>query len=224
MAHALRLTDIAVHERPRERLANHGAVALSDAELVAIQLGSGRRGENVLVLAQALLVQWGGVAGLSRAQVDELARHPGVGVAKAARLVSAFALGDRTSGSSAGKRLESSADIAAVAAPLIGRDRVENVLVLVVDNQNRLTRVLTVARGGAAGCPVPVREVLSQVLRHDGLAFALAHNHPGGTLDASAEDIAVTARMRSAAEEVGLRLLDHIIVAGDHWYSITASR
>lgn len=119
--------------------------------------------------------------------------------------------------------LRTSADTAAVAAPLIGWERVEQVVLLIADHQQRVSRVLTVARGSATGCTVPVREILSLVLRHDGVAFALAHNHPGGSLDPSREDVAVTARLRSAARELGLRLLDHVIVAGDTWRSVTAA-
>jgi DNA repair protein RadC len=224
MTQGASIPSLPAHERPRERLAAHGAVALSDAELVAIQLGSGGRGESAIALAQALLVEWGGVAGLARAAVDELARRRGVGPAKAARLVAAFALADRVAGPPEGRVLRTSADIAAVATPLIGRARVEQIVLLIADHQQRVTKVLTVARGGATGCTVPVREILSLVLRHDGVAFALAHNHPGGTLDPSREDIAVTARLRAAERELGLRLLDHVIVAGDTWRSITATR
>lgn len=208
------------HDRPRERLVTLGASALSDAELVAIQLGTGGAGESALSLAQALLAEWGGVAGLARAAVDELARCRGVGPAKAARLVAAFALADRVAGSPRNRVLRTSADIAAVATPLIGRERVEQVLLLVTNHGQRLNRVLTVARGGATGCTVPVREILSLVLRHDGVAFALAHNHPGGTLDPSRADLAVTARLRSAARGLDLRLLDHVIVTGDGWRSV----
>lgn len=220
----LAITDLPAHERPRERLAALGSAAMSDAELVAIQLGSGGPGESAVALAQALLVEWGGVSGLARAAVDQLARRRGVGPAKAARLVAAFALADRIAGQPQGRVLGTSADIAAVASPLIGRERVEQVVLLIADHQQRVSRVLTVARGGATGCTVPVREILSLVLRHDGVAFALAHNHPGGTLSPSPEDSAVTARLRSAARELGLRLLDHVIVAGDTWRSITAAR
>lgn len=212
------------HERPRERLVTLGATVLSDAELVAIQLGSGGPGESAVALAQSLLVEWGGVAGLARAAADELARRRGVGPAKAARLVAAFALADRVAGRPEGRVLRTTSDIAAVAAPLIGRERVEHVVLLIADHQQRVLRVLTVARGSATGCTAPVREILSLVLRHDGVAFALAHNHPGGTLDPSPQDIAVTARLRSAERELGLRLLDHVIVAGDEWRSITAAR
>ena len=223
-AQSTAITALPAHERPRERLAALGRSALSDAELVAIHLGSGGRGESALALAQALLTEWGGVPGLARAGVDELARRRGVGPAKAARLVAAFALADRLVGQPEGRVLRTSADIAAVAAPLIGRERVEQVVLLIADHQHRVSRVLTVARGSATGCTVPVREILSLVLRHDGVAFALAHNHPSGTLDPSRDDVAVTARLRSAERELGLRLLDHVIVAGDTWRSITAAR
>lgn len=213
-----------VQDRPRERLARVGPDALSDAELVAVQLGSGSRGESALALAQRLLAEFGGVSGLARAEVDELARHRGVGPAKACRLVSAFALAARTQGSVLGLPLRTSADIAAVAGPLIGRSRVEKVLLLVADSQHRLSRLLVVAQGGATGCSLPVREVLSLVLRHDGLAFAVAHNHPSGTPEASLGDRRVTARLQVAANEIGVRLLDHVIIAGQDWRSVTASR
>ena len=143
---------------------------------MAIQLGAGGRDESAIVLAQALLAEWGGVVGLARAAVDELARQPGVGPVKAARLVDAFALAGRITGQPEGRVLRTSADIAAVVAPLIGRERVEQVVLVIADNQQRVRRVLSVARGSAMGCTVPVREILSLVLRHDGVAFALAHN------------------------------------------------
>lgn len=211
------------HERPRERLMALGAGALSDAELVAIQLGAGGPGASAIAVAQSLLAEWGGVTGLARAAVDELARQRGVGPAKAARLVAAFALADRVAGQPQGRVLSTSADVAAVAAPIIGRERVEHVVLLIADHQQRVSRALTVARGGATGCTMPVREILSLVLRHDGVSFALAHNHPGGTLVPSREDVAVTTRLRSAAVELGLRLLDHVIVAAGTWRSINAA-
>lgn len=208
---------------PRERMIALGAPALSDAELVALHLGTGRRGEGVLALARTLLNEWGGVAGLARADVDELARTPGIGVAKACRLVAAFALADR--GALADRPVvRTSEDIAAVALPRVGRARTEQVLLLVLDGAHRVSRVLTVATGGATTSVVPVREVLSLALRHDAVAFALAHNHPGRSLDPSGEDVAVTERLRAGAREVGLRFLDHVIVAGDQWRSINAAR
>ena len=200
-----------------------GAAALSDAELVAIHLGTGRQGEGVLTLARSLLTEWGGVGGLVRADVYELSRTPGVGPAKASRLVAAFALADRINPHE-GTLVTTSADIAALAASRIGRARTEQVLLVLLDGRNRVRRVETVARGSATSSLVPVREVLSIALRHDAVAIALAHNHPGGSLEPSAEDVAVTGRLRKACAEVGLRFLDHVIVAGDQWCSVSASR
>lgn len=200
-----------------------GTSALSDAELVAIHLGTGRQGEGVLALARSLLGQWGGVGGLAGADVDELARTPGVGPAKACRLVAAFALADRVSMTDR-QVVRTSADVAAVALPRIGRARTEQVLLIVLDGGHRVCRVLTVASGGATSSVVPVRDVLALALRHDAVAIALAHNHPSGSVQPSDEDVAVTVRLRSAALNVGLRFLDHVVVAGDRWRSITASR
>lgn len=210
------------HDQPRERLVALGPGALSDVELVALHLGTGRQGQGVHGLARELLQQWGGVAGLARAQVDELARTPGVGVAKAARLVAAFALADRV-GAPLGRVVSSSADIAAVARPLIGRARTEQVLLIVLDGGQRVCRVLTVATGGATSSTLPIRDVLALALRHDAVSIAVAHNHPGGSAEPSRTDIEVTGRLRSAADQVGLRLLDHVIVAGDTWRSVTAA-
>lgn len=201
-----------------------GASALSDAELVAVHLGSGSRGQTAVELASRLLFDFGGVDGLRRADVDELARHLGVGPAKACRLVAAFALADRIATTVRRPQVQTSADVASVAVPRIGRARTEQVLLLVLDGSHRLTRVMTVATGGATSSMVPVREVLSLALRYDAVAIALAHNHPGGSAEPSGEDVAVTERVRRGAAEVGLRFLDHVIVAGDRWRSVTASR
>lgn len=207
---------------PRERLVALGVGALTDAELVAIHLGTGLRGLHVLTLARELLDDWGGVDGLARAGIDELARRPGVGTAKAARLVAAFGLADRL-GSSSQTVIRDSADIARVASARIGKARTEEVLLLVLDGGNRLRHVLPLARGGATGSPLPVREALSLTLRHDGVAFALAHNHPGGSPEPSPADVEATARVRTAASEVDLRFLDHVIVTADDWRSVTAA-
>jgi len=190
---------------------------------VAIQLGSGSTGESALALAQRLIAECGGVAGLARADPVELATHRGVGPAKAVRLVSAFALADRCHEPSAGLPLRTSADIAAVARPLIGRARVETVVLVVADSQHRVCRVLTVAQGGATSSVVPVRDVVALALRHDGVAFAVAHNHPSGSVEPSPADLKVTERLRGAAETVGLHFLDHVIVSGDQWKGLTAS-
>lgn len=209
-------------DRPRERLLAHGAGALSDAELIAIQLGSGTTGKSALSVAQALLAAAGGVGGLTQARPAELARFDGVGPAKAARLAAAVELARRVGREPEGLVLAGSADIAREAARVLQGQRAEQVVVLVADSRLRLRRTEMVASGSATTCPVPVREVLATVLRHDGVAFAIAHNHPGGDPTPSADDRDATQALRDAAQATGLRFLDHVVVAGTDWRSAAA--
>ncbi len=190
---------------------------------MAVHLGTGARGQHVLELARSLLDAWGGVGGLARSEVEELTRTPGVGHAKASRLVAAFALADRLTSTTA-EVITTSADIARLAQSEIGRSRVEEVVVIVLDGSHRVRHVARVAKGGAAGCPFPVREIASLVLRHDGVAFAVAHNHPGGLTEPSPEDLAATHRLRQVAEQVGLRFLDHVVVTPTSWRGLNTSR
>lgn len=212
------------HDRPRERLLREGSHALSDAELVAILLGTGGRGRNAVTLAQEVLARSGGVAGLVRWGVPELARLDAVGPAKASRLVAALALAGRLGAPEEHPRLTDSGTIAAVAQARLNGGRVERLLVLVADSGLRLRHLEEVAKGGASGCGLPVREVLSAVLRHDGVAFALAHNHPGGDPTPTDADRAATQRVSDAAAQVGLRFLDHVVVTDAAWRSVSASR
>ncbi|MGO4258729.1 JAB domain-containing protein [Marmoricola sp. RAF53] len=211
-----------MHDGPRERLHTFGPGALSDTELVAVQLSTGAAGMGALELAARLLTEWGGLKGLGRAAMDELARTPGVGPAKASRLVASFALADRIVAPEIGAPVRNSGDIASIAASRIGRSRVEEVLLVILDGSHRVKRSLVVARGGAVDCTVPVREILSLVLRHDGVALAIAHNHPSGVLEPSFADLAVTERLRLAADQLGLRFLDHVIVSRERWRGLVA--
>jgi len=219
----VKMMDVPVADRPRERLLRQGAAALSDAELVAIQLGSGVSGMSALDTAQRLLADWGGMAGLATARPEELARVNGVGTAKASRLVAAFAIGSRLESVASWPILRTSDDIAREAAKLIGQSRVEQVVVLVADGANRMKRAEIMATGSAKSCPVPVREVLATVLRHDGVAFAVAHNHPGGELALTEADIKATRALQEAASVVGVRFLDHVMVVGSTWRSAKSS-
>lgn len=212
------------HDRPRERLLREGAHALSDAELVAILLGTGGRERNAIALAQDVLARCGGVAGLARWGVPELARLDAVGPAKASRLVAALALAGRLGSPEEHPRLTDSEAITVVARARLNGGRVERLLVLVADSGLRLRHLEEVARGSSSGCGLPVREVLSAVLRHDGVAFALAHNHPGGDPTPTDADHAATQRVSDAAAQVGLRFLDHVVVTDAAWRSVTASR
>ena len=211
-------------ERPRERLLRRGAAALNERELLALVLRHGRRGESALDIASALIAEYGGLAGIATARPEELAGYPGVGPAKAAALVAAFQLGRIASETIDAPILRTAGDAATVAMRELAGTRRERVIVMVCDSRNRLLRVVPVAEGSVDRAPVPVREILNAVLRHDGRAFAVAHNHPSGDPEPSDTDLAASEELRTAARTVGLRFLDHVVVGGGEWRSAVRAR
>jgi len=220
----VKMMDVPLADRPRERLLRHGVAALSDAELVAVQLGSGREGASALDLAQRLLADWGGISGLAMARPEELGRVSGIGPAKAARLAAALGLSNRLSMPSEAITLATSEDIVRVAQPLIGQSSTEKVVVLIADGGLRLKRAEIIASGTAKACPMPVREIMATVLRHDGVAFAVAHNHPGGDPAPTTADHRSTIALEDAATAIGLRFLDHLAIGQSTWLSVHAIR
>jgi len=207
-------------DQPRERLLRLGPGALSDAELVALVAGVGAQGRNEVAVGQELIVECGGLRGLAAAFPEELTRSSGIGPARAARLLAAFELAARTIAAPTNRVVDSAAAIAELVTPVLARERREKVVVLVVDAANRVLRVAAVATGGLDSSPMPVREVLHAVLRYDGRAFALAHNHPSGDPTPSVQDREATGAVIRAADAVGLRFLDHVVIAGTSWRSV----
>jgi DNA repair protein RadC len=206
-------------ERPRERLLARGVEALGDRELIALVLRNGTSGKSALDLADQLLSEYGSVRALASARPEEVAHRHGVGPAKAAALVAAFQL-SRRSGRDDPVRLRSAADVADAARPELEGARRERLVVLVCDAANRLRRTVTVSEGSLDRSRAPVREILNAVLRHDGRAFAIAHNHPSGTAEPSDADRRATEAVKAAATAVGLRFLGHIVVAADKWQAV----
>lgn len=211
---ATTLADLPPRERPRERLLRHGPEALSERELLAIILRSGGRGKSAVDLATSLLGEYGGLVALAAARPEELAQRCGVGVAKATAIVAAFQLGRRVGVEDVSLVLRSANDVADVARRELGGLRRERVLVLVCDAANRRRRTVIVSEGSIDRSLLPVREILNAVLRHDGRAFAVAHNHPSGNSEPSEADHRATAEVRDAARVVGLRFLGHVVVGG----------
>ncbi len=207
----------------RERAIEDGLEALGDAELVALVLGTGRRGESVGVLAAALLEESGGVGGLARAGIGELAARRGLGLAKAARLAGAIEIGRRVAIAAAKRadaRFPSSAAVDGWARPRIASLDHEELWALVLDGHQGLRAARLVARGGLHGLHVGARDPLRLALRDGGSAFVLVHNHPSGDPSASDEDVRFTAQVARAADVVGMPLLDHVIVARNGYASL----
>jgi DNA repair protein RadC len=212
---------MAEHERPRERLAEHGPDALRDAELLALVLRHGHAGSSALALAERLLAEHGGLTGLASARVDDLARRAGMGPAKSASVVAAcqFAVRIRADRERV-PVVRSVPDVADVAIPLLEHVRTERVLALVADGSGQLRRALTVADGGAGPSPTMVRDVLTAALHHGGAALALVVNHPDGDPAPTERDRALVGGVGSGSSSVGLRFVGGVVVAGRLWEEV----
>lgn len=222
MGTALRIADLEVDQRPRERMSRLGARALTDAELVAVLLGSGGAGTNAIDLAQSMISSFGGLAGLAEADVQDLLRVKGVGMAAAARVCAAAEIGRRASAAlDEDVRLQNSAEIAKVVSPLLRDAKGERLVVVVLNRALRLIDTVVVAEGTTTHASCPIADVLRTVLVRNGSAFALAHNHPGGSTEPSTADMVATEAVRGAAAACGLRFVDHLVVAGTRWSSVS---
>ncbi|CAN5891202.1 DNA repair protein RadC [soil metagenome] len=218
---AIRIADLPDAERPRERLVRVGAPALSDRELLALVLRSGAAGRNAVEVGATLMSTWGSLDAIAAARYEDLMRVQGLGPAKTAGLVAAFELGRRSMApGDACSYINGPEDLLALVRPiLLGRPQ-EEVVVVVMNSAHKPLRTVELTRGGADRCMLTARDALSAVLRNDGTAFALAHNHPSGNPAPSPEDARATRAIAEAAALVGLRLIDHVIVAGPLWTSM----
>jgi DNA repair protein RadC len=183
-------------------------------------LQAGNRGQNGLETARRLARHFGSISRLGRAGPEELAALSGITPEQAAALVSSFRLARLAAGDPAPSSLLSAADVAAVAMVELGGATRERAIVLVCDAANHLLHIVPVSEGSLDRALLPVREILNAVLRHDGRAFAIAHNHPSADPSPSDADVSCTDTLRTAARIVGLRFLDHVIVAGANWSSV----
>ncbi len=203
-------------ERPRERLLGQGAAALSDAELLAVLLGTGTAGRSALDSARTALQQLGGVRALLTAPPERVGALPGWGMAGYARLQAVVELGKRMLREEA-RRPQAMASPQSVRSYLcmaLAQPGHEIFAVLFLDAQHRLIACEEMFRGTLTQTSVYPREVVKQALRHNCAAVILAHNHPSGVAEPSRADEALTRALQSALALVDVRVLDHIVVAG----------
>jgi DNA repair protein RadC len=201
---------------PRERAMEAGVECLGDAELLAIVLGTGCTGLPVGVLAARMIEEHGGVAGLARAGVGELAERVGMGAAKGARVAAAIELGRRATFAASLDALPKLPDREAVEAwarPRLATLDHEELWVLALDGRHGLRAARRVASGGIHGLHVTARDPLRMALREAASAFVLVHNHPSGDPTPSEEDLSFTRAVVEGAVAIGTPMLDHVVVA-----------
>jgi len=201
-------------ERPREKLLERGAAALSDAELLAVFIGSGRRGQTAVDVGRDLLARHGSLKSLLDREVTVLSAEPGLGAAKSCRLHAALELGRRYLACDL-RQPEALANPAACADYLrarIGAYPYEVFACVFLDNRHRILAFEELFRGTIDGASVHPREVVRRCLAHNAAAVILAHNHPSGVAEPSQADRAITAELKRALETIQVRVLDHFII------------
>jgi len=222
---ALPISTLADADRPRERLWSLGPPALTTAELLAILLGTGGGGQDVLELASRLLeVSEGSLRRLAQRPRAELLRSPGIGPTKAGRLLAAFELGARAAREARPvvQRIREPEDVTRLFARL--RDlQVEEFHLLALDSQSQVLREVLITRGLLNSSLVHPREVFRAAIAEAAAGIIVVHNHPSGDPTPSAEDRAATRQLVSAGQLLDLPVYDHVIIAGDRFVSFAAA-
>ncbi len=217
-----RITDLASSERPRERLAQLGAQALSNAELLAILLRVGVRGENAVQVGTRLLQSFGGLSGLHRASYAEVCNQHGIGLAKAAQIKAAIELGRRLTLESPEERpaIHSPADAAALVQFEMSALEQEHLRVLLLDTRNRVLDIVEIYRGSLNSSQVRVGELFRAAIRRNAAALIVVHNHPSGDPAPSPDDVAVTRAIVEAGKLLDVQVLDHLVIGRGKWVSL----
>ena len=200
-------------ERPREKLLNRGAVALTDAELIAILLRTGLPGANAVEVARQLLERYGSLSGLCRCTVQEIEAIRGIGQAKAIQLVAAFGLGQRLASERLSRqKLDSPELIYDLVAAEMRALHKESLRVVLLDTRYHLIRIEEISRGSVNESIAHPRDVFRPAVLSSAYAVVVVHNHPSGDPAPSQADHSLTRRLAEAAELLQIKLLDHVII------------
>lgn len=209
-------------DQPREKLFNKGKAALSDAELVAILIGSGNREESAVALCKRILASTeNNLSALGRLSIKQLTAFKGIGEAKAISIIAALELGRRRRGEEAleKKKITSSKSVFELMQPVIGDLEHEEFWIIYLNNSNKVIQKNQLSKGGITGTLVDVRLVLKNALEVGALGLILSHNHPSGTLRPSEADKNITQKLKVAAQSLDIKVLDHLIITEKAYFS-----
>lgn len=216
------LHKIPLSELPRERLLRDGVESLSQQELIAILLGTGTRGKSVLVLAQELLIYFGGMEGLLNASVTELQQIKGIGLAKAILLKAAFSLAKRAAKEKIlpHEKITKISQAVDLAKGEIGHLKKEALLIILRDVKGRKIHHEVISLGTLSEVLVHPREVFQPAIRHGAHSIILCHNHPSGDPSPSQNDIDLTRKLTACAQLMGIFITDHLIIGFEDFVSM----
>ena len=222
MTEKLSIKDWAIEDRPREKLIAKGLQSLSDAELIAILIGSGNREETAVELSKRILKSAGNnLNTLGKLNLNDLQKFKGIGDAKAITIVAALELGRRRKLSEIieKKIVRSSKDIFEFFHPILADLPHEEFWVVFLNQSNKIIDKYRVSQGGIAGTVIDVRLIMKAAIEKLASGIILCHNHPSGNLKPSKSDIDITKKLRDAGEIMEIKVLDHIIVTDESYFS-----
>ncbi len=211
-----------VDDRPREKLLKHGEKALSNAELLAILLRTGIKGQSAVDLARRILERFGSFRAMSYADGRCWQEFKGLGQAKTAQIKAAIEIGRRLREEEIKEdrpQIKSAKDAADLLMPRMRDLKVEVFKVILLNAQNRVIEVLNITEGTVNGAHPIIREIMHKALQHYAVAIICAHNHPSGEITPSSEDIAFTKELQGACRIMKINLFDHVIIGGNYHYS-----
>ncbi|HGL6715345.1 DNA repair protein RadC [Burkholderia contaminans] len=208
-------------ERPRERLLERGPAALTDDELIALLLGTGKPGHDVFVTARALIAQFKTLRGLLEANTDDFEAHPGIGPARSARLVAVIEIARRVLKEKARvkRQIDSPGAVEDFLRLEIGARPHEVFVAVYLDARHGLIETEEITRGSLTRMAVYPREIVRRAMVHNAAALIVAHNHPSGAVQPSAEDRRLTRVLHDALALVDVRLLDHVVIGTSDTFS-----
>jgi DNA repair protein RadC len=211
-----------IGERPVERLTQCGPAALSDVELLAVLLSGGATSTNPIILAQQLIITFGGWQGLQQASLVEIQRVPGLGRTRAAQVKATLEVARRTLQALPGERLQikSPLDAAQLLMAEMGHLDQEELRVILLDTKNRIQKLHTVYRGSLNASLIRVGEVFKEAIRRNSAAIIVSHNHPSADPTPSPEDVLVTREIVSAGKMLDIEVLDHLVIGQGSYVSM----
>jgi DNA repair protein RadC len=218
----LSIKDWSVEDRPREKLMKSGVQALSNAELIALLIGSGTRETNAVEVARNILASAGNnLYELGRFSTTDLLKIKGIGTAKAITLLAALELGSRKNQSGENEKtiIRNSQTAYEVLYTIIGELEHEEFWIIILNRAHKVIKTEKISQGGLTGTVIDTRMILKHALDKKATSLIIAHNHPSGNKVPSEADINITKKIKSAAEIMDINVLDHIIVAGKNYYS-----
>lgn len=215
------ITNWSEDDRPREKLMLKGKSALSDAELIAILIGSGSRNESAVALSKRILSSADNLNALGKMSISQLINFKGIGEAKAIAIIAALELGRRRRAEDTVEliKITSSKLVFEIMQPIIGELPHEEFWVLFLNNSNKVISKSQLSKGGITGTIVDVRLVFKLALESGATSLILCHNHPSGNLQPSDADKEITKKIKIAGDSLDVKVLDHLIITETKYYS-----